>query len=74
MPFYFSNTEIIRNGNKKTIRKVFLDGKKGYKCVSKYYNGKLKKTAKKNLKPKEKTRIKMREFIPELFDDCICII
>ena len=38
MPFHFSNTEIIRNGNTKTVRKVFLDGYKGYKCVSKYKN------------------------------------
>jgi len=74
MPFYFSNTEIIRNGNSKTVRKVILNGSKGYKCVSKYKNGKLKKTVKKNLKFKEKTCIKRREFIPELFNDCKCII
>lgn len=74
MTFYFSNTEIIRNGNSKTVRKVYLDSKKGYKCVSKYKNGKLKKTVKKNLKLKEKTCIKKREFIPELFDNCKCII
>lgn len=74
MPFYFSNTEIIRNGNSKTVRKVYLDEKKGYKSVSKYKNGKLKKTVKKNLKSKEKTCIKKRKFIPELFHNCKCII
>ena len=74
MSFHFSNTEIIRNGNTKTVRKVFLNGSNGYKCISKYKNGKLKKTIKKKLKTKEKICIKKREFIPKLFIDCKCVI
>ena len=74
MVFYFSNIEILKNGNKKTVRKVILNGKSGYKSVSKYKNGKLKKTVKRKLKCIEKESIKKKKFIPELFNDCICII
>ena len=74
MTFQFSNIEIVRNGNKKTVRKVILDGKKGYKSVSKYVNGKLKKTVKRRLKSDEKNKIKKKQFIPELFNNCVCII
>jgi len=74
MTFQFSNIEIVRNGNKKTVRKVVLDGTKGYKSVSKYRNGKLKKTVKRKLKGHEKNKIKKKQFIPELFNDCVCVI
>jgi hypothetical protein len=74
MAFHFSNIEILSHGNKKTVRKVVVDNGKGYKSVSKYINGKLKKTAKRRLKSHEKIRIKKREFMPQLFDDCVCII
>lgn len=72
MSFHFSNIEILKNGNKKTVRKVILDKNKGYKSVSKYVNGKLKKTAKRKLKMHEKICIKKREFVPKLFEDCRC--
>lgn len=74
MSFHFSNIEKIRNGNKKTIRKVVLDKNNGYKSVSKYINGKLKKTVKRRLKPNEKKCIKKKEFMPKLFNDCQCVI
>ena len=74
MSFHFSNVEIIRNGNKKTVRKVIVDNNKGYKSVSKYSNGKLKKTVKRKLKLHEKNCIKSKEFIPKLFNDCKCHI
>jgi hypothetical protein len=74
MAFHFSNIEMIRNGNKKTVRKVIVDNNKGYKCVSKYKNGKLKKTVKRNLTYKEKKCIKQKEFMPKLFSNCKCII
>ena len=72
MSFHFSNIEILRNGNKKTVRKVVVDNNKGYKSVSKYQNGKLKKTVKRKLKLHEKNRVRSREFIPQLFKDCKC--
>jgi hypothetical protein len=74
MTFQFSNIEIVRNGNKKTVRKVVLNGTKGYKSVSKYRNGKLKKTVKRRLKIHEKNCIKKKQFIPKLFNDCVCTI
>jgi hypothetical protein len=74
MSFHFSNIEILRNGNKKTVRKVILDNNKGYKSVSKYINGKLKKTVKRKLKLSEKKCVKSREFLPQLFDNCKCKI
>ena len=72
MHFHFSNIEVFRNGNKKTVRKVIIDKNKGYKSVSKYVNGKLKKTVKRKLKLHEKNGIKSREFIPKLFENCKC--
>lgn len=74
MTFQFSNIEIVRNGNKKTVRKVVLDGTKGCKSVSKYRNGKLKKTVKRRLNSDEKKSIKKKQFIPELFNNCVCVI
>jgi hypothetical protein len=74
MTFHYSNLEISHNGNKKTVRRVFVKNKKGYKSISKYINGKLKKTVKRRLKSSEIGNIKEKKFIPDFFNNCRCII
>lgn len=74
MTFQFTNVEVLRDGNKKTVRKVTIKNNKGSKSVTKYINGKHKKTVKRNLKRKEISHIRKKKFIPELFDNCKCII
>ena len=74
MSYYYSNLEISRNGNKKTVRKVLVTDKKGYKSISKYRNGKHIKTVKRPLKTKEIKCVKEKKFLPKLFDNCKCII
>jgi len=74
MTYYYSNVEISRNGNKKTVRKVLVNNKKGYKSVSKFRNRKHIKTVKRPLKPKEISCVKRKIFLPNLFDNCKCSI
>ena len=65
---------LIKNGNKKTVRKVLVNNKKGYKSISKFRNGKHVKTVKRPLKPKEIKCVKEKKFLPKLFDNCKCIV
>jgi len=74
MTYYYSNIEISQNGNKKTVRKVLVNNKKGYKSVSKFRNRKHIKTVKRLLKPKEISCVKRKIFLPNLFDNCKCSI
>jgi len=74
MTYYYSNIEVSQNGNKKTVRKVLVNNKKGYKSVSKYRNGKHKRTMKRPLKAKEISCVKRKIFLPNLFDNCKCSV
>jgi hypothetical protein len=67
---YYRNLECQYNSGRKTVRRVYIMGKKGHKSVYYYDKGK-RKGVKKALTQKEIEKIINREFIPGLFDDCV---
>jgi hypothetical protein len=70
--FNYDNTEIkSQKGGQKIVRKVTIKNGKGYKSVTKYYKGKKISTIKKPVHISHIESIKIGEFIPGLFLDCI---
>jgi hypothetical protein len=67
---YYRNVEYHNDSGRKTIRKVYINGKVGHKTVYYYEKGK-RKVTKKALTRKEMDKIMKREFIPGLFDNCV---
>ena len=72
MKSYYNSETCMQSGGKKIIRQVSIKNNKGYKSVTKYHKGKRVGTAKKRLTNDEISSIKMRKFIPRLFEDCKC--
>jgi hypothetical protein len=70
--FSYESVDVIRKGNKKTVRKVSLKNGKGYKSVSKYIRGKHIGTSKKMIHDDHAHLIKGGSFIPGFFSDCKC--
>jgi len=70
--FSYESMDIIKNGNKKTLRKVYVKNGKGYKSVSKFIKGKHIGTSKKNIDESHVQMIKGGSFIQGLFSDCKC--
>ena len=68
----YSNEQVTQNGGTKKVRHVKITGKKGYKKVITYRNGRKVGSSKKPLKPTEITMIRVGKFIPGLFSDCKC--
>ena len=72
--YAYESIDIIKNGNKKTVRKVSVKNGKGYKSVSRFVNGKHIGTAKKKIEDNHVDLIKGGSFISGLFNDCKCSI
>jgi hypothetical protein len=70
--FTYENVEMIRKGNRKTVRKVSIKNGKGTKTVSHYLRGKHVGTAKKRIHEDHIPLIKGGSFIQGLFSDCKC--
>jgi hypothetical protein len=70
--FMYKSVDIIKNGNKKTVRKVSVKNGKGFKSISKFKNGKHIGTAKKKIEDEHIGLIKGGTFIKDLFGDCKC--
>jgi len=68
--FNYQNTETINQKGGKTVRKVIIKKGKGHKTVTKYRKGKRVSTVKKPIHSQHILHIKMRKFIPGLFNDC----
>jgi len=68
----YTNIQICQNGGRKTIHKVSISNKKGYKSISHYVKGRHQKTHKKRLNKEEIYKIKEKKFIPGLFKNCNC--
>ena len=69
--FNYQNSETFQQKGGKTVRKVIIKKGKGYKSVTTYRKGKKGKTVKKPLHKHHIQQIKMRKFIPGLFNDCV---
>jgi hypothetical protein len=70
--FNYDNTEIkSQKGGQKIVRKVTIKNGKGYKSVTKYNKGKKTSSIKKPIHTSHVESIKIGEFIPGLFLDCI---
>ena len=70
--FSYESMDIIKNGNKKTLRKVYVKNGKGYKSVSKFIKGKHIGTSRKKIDDSHIPLIKGGSFIKGLFSDCKC--
>ena len=70
--FAYESVDVIKKGNKKTIRKVHIKNGKGYKSVSKYIRGKHIGTSKKKIHDDHIPLIKGGSFISGFFEDCKC--
>jgi len=70
--FAYESVDVIKKGNKKTVRKVHIKNGKGYKSVSKYIRGKHIGTSKKKIQDEHLPLIKGGSFISGFFDDCKC--
>jgi hypothetical protein len=70
--FAYESGDVIKKGNKKTVRKVQIKNGKGYKSVSKYIRGKHIGTSKKKIHDDHLPLIKGGSFISGFFDDCKC--
>ena len=70
--FSYESVDVIRKGNRKTVRKVSIKNGKGYKMVSKYIRGKHVGTTKKMIDDSHIPLIKGGSFIPGFFTDCGC--
>jgi len=70
--FAYESVDVIKKGNKKTVRKVHIKNGKGYKSVSKYIRGKHIGTSKKKIQDDHLPLIKGGSFISGFFDDCKC--
>lgn len=70
--FAYESVDVIKKGNKKTVRKVHIKNGKGYKSVSKYIRGKHIGTSKKKIHDDHLPLIKGGSFISGFFDDCKC--
>lgn len=69
----YNNSEIrMQSGGRKIVRNVSIKNNKGYKSVTKYHKGKKVGTSKKRLTRSEMSMIKMKKFIPRLFNNCKC--
>lgn len=64
--------DIIKNGNKKTVRKVSVKNGKGFKSVSKFVKGKHLGTSRKKIEEPHLLLIKGGSFIKGFFNDCKC--
>lgn len=72
MHSYNNSETCLQSGGRKIVRNVSIKNNKGYKSVTKYHKGKKIGTAKKRLTSNEMHMIKMKQFIPRLFNDCKC--
>ena len=70
--YSYESVDIIRKGNRKTVRKVSIKNGKGTKSVSKYIRGKHIGTVKKEIDELHIPLIKGGSFIPKFFTDCNC--
>ena len=70
--FSYESVDIIRKGNRKTVRKVLIKNGKGYKSVSKYVRGKHVGTTRKMINNDHIPLITGGTFIPGFFSDCKC--
>ena len=70
--FAYESIDVIKRGNKKTVRKVHIKNGKGYKSVSKYIRGKHIGTSKKKINEEHLPLIKGGSFISGFFADCKC--
>lgn len=70
--FTYESIDVIKKGNRKTIRKVHIKNGKGYKSVSKYIRGKHIGTSKKKIQDDHIPLIKGGSFISGFFADCKC--
>ena len=73
MNLNYNNTEITHTQNGgKFVRKVSIKNGKGYKSVTKYNKGKKISSVKKRIHKSHISMIKLKKFIPGLFNDCKC--
>ena len=70
--FTYKNTEIKHQNGEKLVRKVSIEGGKGYKSVTHYGGSRKLKTVKKRITKSHIEQIKLGKFIPGLFSDCNC--
>ena len=68
--FHYNNTETKHHRGKRTVRKVHIRGKTGYKSITKYVGGKRRGSVRHKLQSHEIDKIKEGKFIPGLFRDC----
>lgn len=69
--FNYQNFETVAQKGGKIVRKVSIKNGKGYKSITKYRNGKKITTVKKPIHKEHIEKIRMRQFIPGLFSDCV---
>ena len=70
--FTYKNTEVKHQHGGKLVRKVIIEGGKGYKSVTHYTGGKKVRTVKKRITKSHISEIQRGKFIPGLFSDCNC--
>ncbi len=70
--FTYKNTEVKHQHGGKLVRKVSIEGGKGYKSVTHYTGGKKVRTVKKRITKSHISEIQRGKFIPGLFSDCNC--
>jgi hypothetical protein len=67
----YKNIETKMSKNRKTIRKVVINGKQGYKTITKYSGGRKIYSVKKPIHEKHMKMIQSGKFIKGLFKDCM---